>query len=292
MTTPLETLLSILDLETIDVDLYRGTSTHHALPRVFGGQVIGQSLVAAGRTVPADRPVHSLHAYFLRPGDQTVPILYAVDRIRDGGSFTTRRVVASQKGEPIFSLAASFHKPEEGLDFQTGAPAVPPPEDCIPEAEFRARMVDHLAATGSIFEGFWREPWPFEIRPVNPEDFMATGPRPAALNAWIRTHGTVPAVPSLHTECLAYVSDILLLLTARLPMPTPMLDSGIMMVSLDHAMWFHAPVQIDDWLLYSCDAPRLAGARGLCRGMLFDRSGKLVASAAQEGLLRPLRPRP
>ncbi len=291
MTTPLDTLLSILDLETIDVNLFRGTSTHHALPRVFGGQVIGQSLVAAGRTVPPGRPVHSLHAYFLRPGDQNVPILYSVDRIRDGGSFTTRRVVASQKGEAIFSLAASFQVEEPGPEFQMTAPPVPRPEDCITDAEFRTRVARHLADTRSIFEGFWRENWPFEIRPVDPDAFMTAGARPPELNAWIRIRGPLPDVRTLHTECLAYVSDMLLLLTARLPMPTPMLDPGIMMVSLDHAMWFHAPVIADDWLLYSCDAPRLAGARGLCRGMLYDRAGTLIASAAQEGLLRPLRPR-
>lgn len=291
MTRPLDTLYSILDLETIDVNLFRGRSAHHALPRVFGGQVIGQSLVAAGRTVPPGRSVHSLHAYFLRPGDQSVPILYTVDRIRDGGSFTTRQVVARQKGEPIFSLAASFHVTEPGPEFQMAAPVVPPPEDCMPEPEFRARMVTHLAEIGSIFEGFWREDWPFEIRPVEPEAFMTPGARPPVLNAWIRARGPLPEVASLHTECLAYISDILLLLTARLPMPEPMLDPRIMMVSLDHAMWFHGAVRVDDWLLYSCDAPRVTGARGFCRGMFFNRQGALVASDAQEGLLRPLRPR-
>ncbi|MGH2341798.1 acyl-CoA thioesterase [Segnochrobactraceae bacterium EtOH-i3] len=291
MTAPLETLISILDLETIDIDIYRGRSTHHALPRVFGGQVIGQSLVAAGRTVPADRPVHSLHAYFLRPGDQSVPILYSVDRIRDGGSFTTRRVVASQKGEPIFSLAASFHVEEPGPEFQITGPVVPPPEACVSEPDFRDRVVRHLAESHSIFEGFWREDWPFEIRPVDPDAFMTPGARPPELKAWIRVRHPLPPVRALHSECLAYISDMLLLLTARLPMPTPMLDPGIMMVSLDHAMWFHGPVKADEWLLYSCDAPRLTGARGLCRGMFFDRRGVLVASDAQEGLLRPLRPR-
>jgi acyl-CoA thioesterase-2 len=266
-------LIRLLDLEKIEENIFRGQNPADAAVRVFGGQVLAQALVAAARTAPEGRRCHSLHAYFLRAGDPAIPILYEVDRSRDGGSFSVRRVVAIQHGAQIFVLAASFQKDEAGFEHQAVMPPVPPPED-LPEAQIDAR----LAAA-------WRAR-PFEFRPVLPR---ALGDRPArqALDhIWFRVPSPLEGEAVLHQAFLAYVSDMALIDTALLPHGKG-LFSDVQVASLDHAMWFHRPFRADDWMLYSLDSPAAFGARGYARGSIFLRDGTLIASVAQEGLIRP-----
>ncbi|GAB3487496.1 acyl-CoA thioesterase II [Nocardiopsis coralliicola] len=275
----LDALLAILDLERIEDDIFRGSSPDDGPQRVFGGQVAGQALVAAGRTVPADRSVHSLHAYFIRPGDPAVPIVYEVDRVRDGRSFTTRRVSAIQHGRAIFTLSASFHRSEPGLDHAAGMPDVPAPEE-LPT------MRDRLQ------EAFGRVPrfatWhPIEMRPVGALSFEVQ--RDPSLSTsenlvWLRVQGELPDDPLLHVCLMTYASDMTLLDTVLLRHGRAF--AGISMASLDHAMWFHRPFRADDWLLYAQETPSASGARGLARGLVYTRSGDLVCSVVQEGLIR------
>ena len=255
----LDALVALLDLETIEVNIFRGRSPDEERQRVFGGQVAGQALVAAGRTVPADRHVHSLHAYFLRPGDPSVPIVYDVDRIRDGRSFTTRRVVAIQHGRPIFNLSASFQIDEVGVDHQIPMPEVPPPE-----------------AT-SAFE--WAPA--FELRFVTPEG----GPGPTQ-RLWFRAAGALPDDPLLHVCVVAYASDMTLLDPVVNAHAIDWQDPGVQIASLDHAMWFHRPVRADEWLLYDQHSPAASGGRGLGIGHIFRQDGTLVVTVVQEGLVR------
>lgn len=281
MSTALERLLSLLDLEELEVNIFRGRSPDEDRQRVFGGQVAGQALVAAGRTVGTGR-IHSLHCYFLRPGDPRRPILYEVDRIRDGRSFTTRRVVAIQHGRAIFNLDASFHHDEPGLTHQAEMPDAPPPEG-LPT--FNERLKPFLKQLGE---------WALRERPI---DFRLCDPpgtdprtwRAPHAQAWFRTAGALPDDPLLHACILTYASDMTLLDTTVRPhgmVWTP--DRKLMMASLDHCIWFHRPFRADDWLLYTQYTPSAAGARGLATGMIFQRDGTLVASVAQEGLIRPL----
>jgi len=281
---PLDDLVSLLDLEQLEVDLYRGFSPPEHRLRVFGGQVAAQSLVAAGRTVGDgrgfERPVHSLHAYFLRPGDPRIPILYQVDRIRDGKSFTTRRVAAIQRGEPVFHLSASFHSPEVGVSHQEQMPSVPDPETLPTWEEAMAPYRDQL---GDWFD----RPRPMDVRhvgtPLRTSPVEST-PRPPTHRVWFRADGTLPDDPLTHACLAAYASDMTLLDTVM--MPHGLIWTEGVQVSLDHAMWFHRPFRADEWLLYDQHSPTAAGARGLATGTIFTRDGALAVSVVQEGLLR------
>ncbi|MHB8671273.1 MAG: acyl-CoA thioesterase [Acidimicrobiales bacterium] len=280
-------LIALLDLEPIEVNIFRGVSPSEDRQRVFGGQVAGQALVAAGRTVlddPTPRRVHSLHAYFLRPGDPSVPILYEVDRIRDGRSFTTRRVVAVQHGRAIFNLSASFHIEESGPDHRLPAPEVPP-ADSLPT--FRERMAPWADKLGDWYD----RPRPIDTRYVTLGPWER--PRDVTLEprqqVWMRADGRLPDDPLLHACVVAYASDLTLLDTTTLPHPkvSPWND-GVMMASLDHAMWFHRPFRADEWLLYDQESPTASAARGFARGSIYACDGSLAVSVVQEGLLRPV----
>ncbi|UUP17469.1 acyl-CoA thioesterase II [Nitratireductor thuwali] len=284
MSTAMQELLDILNLEPLEHNLFRGRSPQVGWQRVFGGQVIGQALVAAQRTVDADRHVHSLHCYFMRPGDPQVPIVYDVDRIRDGGSFTTRRVVAIQHGHAIFSLSASFQIDEEGLEHQLPMPTdVPPPEELRSQREFLAAYGDSVPEN---IRRYWERERPLEIRPVNVEHYTTRNKLPPFQNVWLRTTGPVPRDRALQAAVLAYLSDMTLLDTSTFAHGRSVFDPQLQMASLDHAMWFHRPDPLDDWLLYTQDSPSAQGARGLSRGCIYSRAGTLVASVAQEGLVR------
>lgn len=280
--TPIQDVLDLLDLEKIEENIYRGVSPEDRMQRVFGGQVLGQALVAAGRTVEG-RVCHSFHAYFLRAGDPKVPILYEVDRSRDGASFTARRVVAIQHGAQIFTLAASFQVRETGYEHQFDMPAVPAPESLLDEQTLRAREIDKMPAQA---RDWILRPRPIEIRPVEPRAFCDRGKHAPFDNIWIRATGPVPDDVALQQAVLAYASDMSLLDTALLPHGVDW-HSAIQMASLDHAMWFHHPFRVDDWLLYAQDSPSASGARGFNRGAVYMRDGTLVASVVQEGLMRP-----
>lgn len=284
--TALTRLLGLMDLEKIEENIFRGISSTEPVQRVFGGQVLGQALMAATRTVEASRRCHSLHAYFLRPGDPAIPILYEVDRSRDGGSFSARRVVAIQHGLAIFHLASSFQRIEEGFFHQSQMPVVPPPEDLEDEQQILLRSVDLPAHIRS----FVSRERAFETRSVIGRALgSASGERPARPpvdHIWLRTRGTLPDDPALHLALLAFVSDTSLLDTALLPHGKSIF-SNIQVASLDHAMWFHASFRADEWLLYAQDSPSASGARGFNRGQIYSRDGRLVASIAQEGLIRP-----
>jgi acyl-CoA thioesterase-2 len=276
-------LLAILDLEKIEEDLFRGESGDVGWQRVFGGLVIAQALAAAQRTVATDRFVHSLHAYFLRPGDPQVPILYQVDRIRDGASFTTRRVVAVQHGKPIFSLSASFQVDEPGYAHQAVMPDVPPPE-ALPDS--RAIYEQFLLHAPENVRKYWLRDRPVEIRPVSMTHHISSEKLEPLQHVWVRAIDEVPTERAPGAAVLAYLSDMTLLDTTLFPHGLTIFDPTIQAASLDHAMWFHAPPDFSDWLLYTQDSPFTGGARGLSRGAIFTRSGRLVASVAQEGLIR------
>lgn len=287
MSAALDELLSILDLEPLEHNLYRGLSPQVGWQRVFGGQVIGQALVAASRTVEG-RAAHSLHAYFLRAGDPAVPIIYEVDRIRDGGSFSTRRVVAIQHGHAIFSMAASFHKQEEGLEHQITMPDVPPPEDLPSEAELKEKLIKRVPAP---VKAYWQAERPIEIRPVDLSRYFSRDKQGPSQLVWIKATGTLGDDPALHQCVLAYASDFTLLDTALIAHGRFVFDPNLMLASLDHAVWFHEPFRADEWLLYAQDSPSSSAARAFCRGTLFTREGRLVASTAQEGLVRERKPK-
>jgi len=279
-------LLNLLDLEPLELNLFRGRSPQVGWQRVFGGQVIGQALVAACRTV-AGRPPHSMHAYFLLPGDPKVPIIYEVDRIRDGKSFTTRRVVAIQHGQAIFSMSVSFHVDEPSLTHQAPMPEVPPPEQLPNENQAREWV---LANMPEPIRRYYELERPIEMRPVEYTRYLGQKFENARFHVWIRTTGQLPDDPAIHQCVLAYASDWTLLDTALVPHGRSLFEREFMAASLDHALWFHRPFRADDWLLYAQDSPNLAGARGFSRGLIFARDGTLVASVAQEGLVRQRKP--
>jgi acyl-CoA thioesterase II len=280
----LDALLDLLDLEQIEVNIFRGNSPDDRRQRVFGGQVAGQALVAAGRTVPPDRPVHSLHAYFIRPGDPAVPLVYLVDRVRDGRSFTTRRVSAVQHGETIFTMSASFHHMEPGPEYADPMPDVPPPE----AVERRQDRLARLLGEASV-------PWwdsPIDLRPIGPLPVEAE--RDPSLRAtksqvWLRVDGDLPDDPLLHVCLMTYASDMTLLDSVLIGHGRSWWDGRTTGASLDHAMWFHRPFRADRWLLYAQDSPVAVGARALARGEVFTAEGELVVSVVQEGLIRTLR---
>ncbi len=284
MSTVLDELVKLLALEQLEENLFRGPSQDLGWGTVFGGQVLGQALSAAVHTVPPERQVHSLHAYFLRPGDVTKPIIYEVDRIRDGGSFTTRRVIAIQNGHPIFNMSASFQVEEPGFEHQDEMPVVPHPDTLRPDRDRLVPIADKLPK-------FMREralaDQPFDVRTVHGlGDLLETPPMPPARSVWLRAVARLPDDPALHRYLLAYTSDHAFIATALLPHAVTWLTPGMQVASLDHVMWFHQPFRVDDWLLYVMDSPAAHGARGLVRGRIFTADGRLVASAAQEGLIR------
>ena len=279
----LDDLVDQLRLEQLEHNLFRGRNRDVGGSAVFGGQVLGQALMAAARTVVAGHSVHSLHGYFLRAGDKAVPIVYDVDRIRDGASFTTRRVVAIQHGQAIFHMSASFHKREGGLAHQGTMPEAPPPERLVDEHLRERAMADRMPERR---RAFLQQAQPVELRAVNPRDPFAPEPRPAQALHWVRAPHALPDDPLLHQALLAYASDWSLMGVAMLPHGLTWHQPAVQGVSLDHAMWFHRDFRFDEWLLYQSDSPSLSGARGFCRGSLWSRDGALVASVAQEGLIR------
>ncbi|MFZ2290740.1 MAG: acyl-CoA thioesterase II [Halopseudomonas yangmingensis] len=283
MTKVLDDLVRLLALEKIEENLFRGNSQDLGFRQLFGGQVLGQALSAASRTVPSERHVHSVHGYFLRPGDATLPIVYQVDLLRDGGSFTTRRVQAIQKGKPIFAMSASFQGDEEGFEHQCQMPEVQGPED-LPSEQEMAERNSHLipeAVRDKVLVGK-----PIEIRPVG--RFNPFNPQPADPRRymWFRAAGSLPDDPQVHRYMLAYASDFHLLGTALLPHAVSAWTPSMQIASLDHALWYHRPLRMDDWLLYAMDSPIACGSRGLSRGQIFNRQGELVASVTQESLMR------
>ena len=275
-------LLNLMQLEQLEVNMFRGVSRDIGTQRVFGGQVLAQALLAASLTVE-DRLAHSLHAYFLRAGDHNAPIVYDVDRSRDGRSFCSRRVVAIQHGRPIFTLAASFQKEEEGLDHQFEMPEVSAPEDTPSFQQLQRDEFDHMPESMQR----WLDRFgPFEFRAIrgsNPDDCT---PKPPFKELWFKLHGDLQYDPRMNRALLAYVSDFHLVGTATLPHGISWVHGNLMIASLDHAMGCHREFRLDDWLLYTCDSPSTSGGRGLARGMIYDRSGQLVASTAQEGVIR------
>jgi len=275
-------LLQLLELEQLELNLFRGESRDIGSPQVFGGQVLGQALSAAAATVEG-RMAHSLHAYFLRRGDCNAPIVYEVDRSLDGRHFSNRRVVAIQHGKQIFNMTASFQVAESGFDHQIPMPQVPAPEALAdsagPPPEVLARLPERVRR-------FFEQPRPFEFRTVQPIDYLRPRRAAPAREIWFRTVGAVGDDEMLHRRLLAYVSDFFLLDTATLPHGTSILSGAVVMASIDHAMWFHRPLRVDDWLLYAMDSPSASGARGFARASVFARDGRLVASTAQEGLVR------
>jgi acyl-CoA thioesterase II len=278
-------LLSILDLERLEVNLFRGQSPQVGWQRVFGGQVIGQALVAATRTVEGRHP-HSLHAYFLLAGDPKVPIIYEVDRIRDGKSFTTRRVLAIQHGQAIFSMSVSYHAHEEGFDHQMPMPSVPAPEDLPGEREMKELV---LPLMPDPVRSYYERARPIELKPVEFERYTSGKSGDPKFHMWIRATGSLPDDPAIHQCVLAYASDMTLLDTSLIPHGRTVFESSIQAASLDHAMWFHRPFRADEWLLYAQDTPSASGARGFSRGLIYNQRGELVASVAQEGMIRERR---
>jgi acyl-CoA thioesterase-2 len=276
-------LTALLALERIEQNLFRGQSQDLGWGAVFGGQVLGQALSAAAQTVDGDRPVHSLHGYFLRQGDARRPIVYDVDRIRDGKSFTTRRVVAIQSGHAIFSMSASFQVDEPGFEHQDPAPEIVGPEALASDTELARTWAAQIPEALRIQATAER---PFDIRPVHPQNPLAPEARPPVRHVWYRVPDRLPDDPALHRYLLAYASDFHFLTTALQPHGASWLSRGMQIASLDHAMWFHRPLRVDEWLLYVIDSPSASGARGLVRGRFYDRSGALVASTVQEGLIR------
>jgi acyl-CoA thioesterase-2 len=285
MSNAIAEILDLLDLEGLEQNLFRGRPPQVHWQRVFGGQVIGQALVAACRTVEGRQP-HSLHGYFLLPGDPQIPIIYEVDRIRDGRSFTTRRVVAIQHGRPIFALTVSFQIDEPGFDHAVAMPDVPPPED-LAEIGDLTRLVPSMSEP---VRAWYERERPLDVRPVDMgARFQPGADHGTGFKVWVRTTAPLPDDPALHRCVLAYASDLTILDTSMVPHGRSIMDRSIMAASLDHALWFHRPFRADDWLLFAQDTPGASGARGFARGLIFDRSGRLVASMAQEGLVREAR---
>jgi acyl-CoA thioesterase-2 len=286
MQSALEDLIALLTLERIEENIFRGDSRDLGSPQVFGGQVLGQALSAAQWTVEG-RVAHSLHAYFLRRGDTSAPVVYEVDRSRDGGSFSNRRVVAIQHGRPILNLAASFQAPEAGLEHQASMPNVPGPEKLQALHEFARDLPDGVPMK---FRRFLTEKRPFEFRPVRPINFTQRVKLPPETYVWIRAVDELPDDLALHQNLLAYVSDYELLGASTLPHELSYAADNVIMASLDHALWFHRRLRIDRWHLYAIDSPNASGARGFSRGQFFAEDGSLVASSRQEGLVRVVDP--
>ncbi len=279
-----EDLVDLLELEPLEYNIYRGRNRDIGTPQIYGGQVLAQSLVAASRTVDEDRPIHSLHGYFILPGELDAPVVYFVDRLRDGGSFTTRRVTGIQRGKAIFNMSASFHREEPGPDHQTPMPAVPDPEDLPSELDLLRAMRDRIPEK---LRDVLTQDRPLDWRPVDPVDPFDPEPRPPLRRTWVRAMGRVDS-PLHHRAILAYASDYGILGSALQPHGITYRRGNVMVASLDHAIWFHRPFRVDEWLLYAMESPSAAGALGFGRGAFYTREGVLVASVAQEGLVRVL----
>ncbi|MEO1657812.1 MAG: acyl-CoA thioesterase II [Pseudomonadota bacterium] len=279
--SPADTMLSLFELETLDINLYRGARDPEARGRVFGGQVIGQALAAAERTVPTDRAAHSLHAYFVRAGDDALPIIYRVERDRDGGSFSNRRVIAQQNGETILNMITSFHAEEEGLSHQDAMPDVPMPEDLKTDAE----LADELTELPEMFRWFMRRPRGVDLKRTSIDVFGGEPTKPEQ-HVWFRFNGQSPEEQGLHRAILAYSSDFSLLGTAMLPHGVHWSNPGVKSASIDHAVWFHGPVDMGEWHLHTMRSGWSGGSRGHSTGQIFSRDGRLVASTVQEGLMR------
>lgn len=276
-------LLATLTLERLEDNLFRGPRSSEGWQRVYGGQVLGQALTAAALTVDASRAIHSLHGYFLLAGDPETDIVYDVERIRDGGSFTTRRVRGIQHGRAIFSMSASFHKAEDSYEHQSAMPPVPPPESLTSAKDLMAGMLAHLPDT---MRAYWSREHAIDVRIADATRYASRESRAAEQAIWLKANGPLPDDPRVHCAVLAYASDFTLLDTALIAHGKLLFDRDIQLASLDHAMWFHRPFRADDWLLYAQDSPTAAGARAYCRGVVYDRTGRLVASTVQEGLMR------
>lgn len=278
-----EDLVRLLDLESIERNIYRGENRDIGSGRIYGGQVLAQALVAARRTVEEDRPAHSLHGYFILPGDLEIPVVYFVDRLRDGRSYTTRRVTAIQHGRAIFNLSASFHAPEEGPSHQIGMPDVPPPEELRPELERIRERADEIPED---LRSVLTQDRPLDFRLVEGGDPFEPGPPVPRRHTWVRAVGSVGDRIRHHQAVLAYASDYGLITSALQPHGLTVRDPDVMVASLDHSIWFHRPFRIDEWLLYAVESPASGGGRGFARGTFFTREGEIVASVAQEGVLR------
>jgi acyl-CoA thioesterase-2 len=283
MSAPLDALLALLDLEPLEVNIYRGQNRDLGTGRVYGGQVFAQALVAARRTVEGEREAHSAHGYFILPGDLAAPIVYFVDRLRDGSSFTTRRVTAIQHGQAIFNLSASFHRKEEGPAHQSEMPDAPHPDTLTPELQ-TIRDMAHRIPEG--LRSILTQERPIDVRPVDATDILRAEKTAPVRQAWFRAVGRLPVEQWIHQAILAYASDYGLLVTALKPHGIPYRAKGLQLASLDHSLWMHRPIRADEWLLYSTDSPVTNGARGFVRGTIHSQSGELVASVAQEGLIR------
>ena len=288
MSGQVDDLLNLLDLEPLEVNIYRGQNRDIGTGRVFGGQVFAQALVAARRTVDGPREAHSVHGYFILPGDLKAPIVYFVDRLRDGSSFTTRRVTAIQHGRAIFNLSVSFHIAETGVEHQEPMPMVPPAESLVTELDLINRMASRIPES---LRPVLTQERPIDFRMVAPVDPFDPQPRQPVRHMWFRAYGALPDDPMLHQAVLAYASDHGLLGTALLSHGLSIWSPGMQLASLDHSLWMHRPFRVDEWLLYSMDSPVSAGARGFVRGSIYKADGTLVASVAQEGLMR-MRPTP
>jgi acyl-CoA thioesterase-2 len=288
MQGPIADLVDLLDLEKLEVNIYRGLNRDLGATRVYGGQVFAQALVAARRTVESEREAHSAHGYFILPGDLTAPIVYFVDRLRDGSSFTTRRVTAIQHGQAIFNLSASFHIAEPGITHQPEMPRVAPPEELENELDLIRRIAPRIPEDQRAVITQER---PIDFRPVAPLDFFSPEPREPIRHVWFRAMGTLPNDALTHQAILAYASDYGLLVTALQPHGIAFRAPGLQLASLDHSVWMHRPFRVDEWLLYAVDSPIATGARAFVRGQVFSRDGQLVASVAQEGLVRMRPPR-
>lgn len=276
-------LAALFDIERLEDNLFRGQSGTAGRRRIYGGQVLGQALVAGMRTVPGERHIHSLHGYFILPGELGHPIVYDVENLRDGGSFSTRRVKAIQHGRAIFVMVASFHRAEEGLDYHAAMPDVPRPGELksVPEL-----FADNLGQSPESMQRFWKRFRSLEFRPVDISRYFDRSRRGSTQQIWFRTAGPLPDSFELHAAVLAYISDFALLETALAPHGKILSDPDVRLASLDHALWFHRPFKTDSWLLYSLECPNTSGARGFCRGQIFDENGRLIASTSQEGLMR------
>jgi acyl-CoA thioesterase-2 len=283
MSQVLDDLVELLTLEAIEENMFRGRSQDLGFRQLFGGQVLGQSLSAASQTVEQERHVHSMHGYFLRPGDAGLPVVYLVDRVRDGGSFSTRRVTAVQKGKPIFTCSASFQYDEQGYEHQRSMPDIVGPDDLPTELELltqRAHLIPEAMRDKLLC------PKPIQFRPVTAEDPFNPKPGDPVKYVWFRADGTLPDLPALHKYMLAYASDFNLLTTSLLPHAKTVWQRDMQVASLDHSLWFHNDLRADDWLLYAMDSPWAGNSRGFSRGSVFNRAGQLVASVSQEGLIR------
>ncbi|MBN6361652.1 acyl-CoA thioesterase II [Providencia huaxiensis] len=287
MSPELQNLISLIELEKIEEGIFRGQSEDLGLPQVFGGQVVGQAMYAAKQTIPEERAINSFHSYFLRPGDSSRPIVYDVEILRDGGSFSARRVSAIQNGKPIFFMTASFQSQEEGYNHQNLMPDVPPPTSLISQDDIVQSLADKLPES---VKKYALRPTPFEFRPVEFYSPFDSAPQEPFRYIWFKAKGQLPDLPSLHHYLLGYASDYNFLPAALQPHGRGFMERDLQVATIDHSMWFHRPFKIDDWLLYAVESPSASGGRGFVKGQIYNLQGDLVATAVQEGVIRHRQP--